>query len=85
MDRQRAHLLLDQLGPRKFTAVAQLLEVLASSEGAAPLNHSLALASVEEEQITPETAEALARARSSLARGKGIAHTEIMREFGLTR
>lgn len=29
MDRQQAHQLLDQLGPAQFTAVAQLLEVMA--------------------------------------------------------
>ena len=48
-----------------------------------PLEHSLNLASVEEDEITPETADALDRARASLARGEGIPHEEILREFGL--
>jgi hypothetical protein len=47
------------------------------------LSSSLALASVEEEELTPETAEALARAHASLARGEGIPHREILREFDL--
>jgi hypothetical protein len=39
---------------------------------------------VEEEEITPETAAALARSRESLARGEGIPHAEVLREFGLS-
>jgi hypothetical protein len=50
-----------------------------------PLSRSLALAPVEEEDITPETAAALDRARASLARGEGIPHEEILREFGLSQ
>lgn len=83
MDRQQAHQLLDQLAPAQFTAVAQLLEVLA--RGPEPLLQSLSQASVEEEEITPDTAAALDRARTSLERGEGISHEEILREFGLTK
>ena len=83
MDRQQAHQLLDQLGPAQFTAIAQLLEVLTATEAVAPLARSLAQAPVEEEEITPETAEALNRASASLARGEGIPHAEILSEFGL--
>ena len=83
MDRQQAHQLLDQLGPAQFTAIARLLEVLAGAEGPDSLAHSIAQTPVEEEEISPETAEALDRARASLARGEGIPHAEILREFGL--
>lgn len=83
MDRQQAHQLLDRLAPAQFTAVAQLLEVLAT--GPEPLLRSLSQAPVEEEEITPETAAALDRSRASLARGQGIPHDEILREFGLTK
>lgn len=62
-----------------------MLEVLASTEGVQPLAHSLTQAPVEEEEITSETAAALDRARASLARGEGIPHTEILREFGLSQ
>ena len=48
-----------------------------------PLARSLALVPVEEEEITPETAAALERARASLTRGEGVSHEEILREFGL--
>ena len=40
---------------------------------------------MEEEEITPETSEALDRARASLARGEGIPYAEILREFGLSQ
>jgi hypothetical protein len=58
--------------------VRSLLEVMVE-----PLSRSLALAPVEDEEITPETAAALDRARASLRRGEGIPHEEILREFGL--
>jgi hypothetical protein len=48
-----------------------------------PLSHALASAPVEEEEITPDTAAAIDRARASLARGEGIPHEAILREFGL--
>ena len=75
---QHAHILLDMLPQEKLTAVRSLLEVMVE-----PLSRSLASAAVEEEEVTPETAAALDRARASLARGEGIAREEILREFGL--
>jgi hypothetical protein len=78
--KQHAHQLLDQLDPGQFAAVVHLLEVMT-----APLSRSLDLAPVEEEEITPETAGALDRARGSLARGEGVAHEDIRREFGLDK
>jgi len=81
MDRRQAHELLDRLGPAQFDAVAQLLEVLAGE----PLPQALAQAPEEEEKITAETGDALERSRASLARGEGIPHEEILREFGLTK
>ena len=80
MDRQRAHQLLDQLDAGQFDAVVRLLEVMVE-----PLVRSLALAPVEEEEITPDTAASLDRARASLARGEGIPHEQILREFGLNQ
>ncbi len=74
---RQAHLLLDMLPGEKLNAVRNLLEVLVE-----PLARSLALAEAEEEEITPETAAGLDRARASLARGEGIPHEEILREFG---
>lgn len=77
-ERRQAHALLDMLSAEKLNVVRNLLEVMVE-----PLARSLALAPVEEEEITPETSEALDRARTSLARGEGISHEEILLEFGL--
>ncbi len=77
-ERQQAHALLDMLPMEKLTAVRSLLEVMVE-----PLSRSLASAPVEEEEITAETATAIDRARASLARGEGIPHEDILREFGL--
>ncbi len=78
--RQQAHELLDMLPEEKLAAVRILLEVMVE-----PLSRSLASAPLEEEEITPETAAALDRARTSLARGEGIPHEDIRREFGLEK
>jgi hypothetical protein len=50
-----------------------------------PLQRSLALAQVEEDGLTPDASAALDRAHASLARGEGIPHDEVLREFGLKR
>jgi hypothetical protein len=79
-EREQAHVLLDMLPEDKLSAVRGLLEVMVE-----PLARSLDRAPVEEEEITLETAAALGRARASLARGEGIPHEDILREFGLNQ
>jgi len=76
--RQQAHLLLDVLPEEKLFAVHNLLEVMVE-----PLSRSLAMAPVEDEELTPETMAALNRASASLDRGEGVSHEEMLREFGL--
>jgi len=77
-ERRQAHALLDLLPAEKLNVVRALLEVMVE-----PLSHSLAQAPVEDDDLTPAAAAALDRARASLARGEGIPHEEILREFGL--
>ena len=79
-ERKQAHELLDMLPAEKVNAVRNLLEVMVE-----PLERSLVSAPEDDEEITLETAAALDRARASLARGEGIPHDEILREFGLKR
>ena len=79
-ERQQAHDLLDQLSDDQLEAVRNLLAVMVE-----PLSRSLALAPVEDDEVTPETAAALDRARASLDRGEGIPHDDILREFGLKK
>jgi len=78
--RQQAHELLDMLPEEKLSAVRILLEVMVE-----PLSRSLASAPLEEEEVSTETAAALSRARTSLARGEGIPHEDVLREFGLEK
>ena len=75
--REQAHSLLDVLPDEKVAAVRNLLEVMIE-----PVSRSLATASVEDEELSPETSEALDRARLSISRGEGVTHEEILREFG---
>jgi hypothetical protein len=77
---REAHALLDMLPSEKLNAVRSLLEVMVE-----PLPRSLALTPVDEEEVAPEVAVALDRARASLARGEGIPHEEILREFGVSQ
>jgi hypothetical protein len=79
-ERRQAHALIDMLPAEKLSAAKNLLEVMMEA-----LSRSLASAPVEEDEITPDTAAALDRARASLARNEGIPHEEILREFGLTQ
>jgi hypothetical protein len=79
-ERKQAHALLDMLPAEKLTAVRSLLAVMVE-----PLSRSLDSASVEEEEVTDETAAAIDRARTSLARGEVIPHEDIRREFGLDK
>jgi hypothetical protein len=79
-ERLQAHALLDMLPDEKLTAVRTLLQVMVE-----PLSGSLAAAPVDEEEISPDTAAAIARARDSLARGEGAPHEDVLREFGLRK
>jgi hypothetical protein len=79
-ERRQVHALLDMLPEEKLTAVRSLLEVMVE-----PLSRSLASAPAEDEEVTSDTAAALDRARASLARGEGIPHDHILREFGLDK
>ena len=77
-EKKQAHELIERLPPTQLSAVVVLLEAMLDPA-------ALANAPMENEEITPETAAALDRARESLARGEGIPHEEILREFGLSK
>ena len=77
--RRQAHAMLDLLSADKLNVVRNLLEVMVE-----PLARALALAPIEDEELTPETVAALERARASLDRGEGVPHEEIERELGLS-
>ncbi len=82
--RLHAHALLDILPAEKVDAVLSLLEEMVPEAGTS-LAERLALAGVEDEQITPEMAARLDRALASVKRDDTVPHEEILREFGLDR
>lgn len=82
-ERLQAHALLDMLTAEKLNVVRSLLEVMVEPTPPESLEQALARVQVDDEEITQETAASLDRARASLAKGHGIPHDEIMREFGL--
>jgi hypothetical protein len=81
-EKQQAHEMIDRLAPSQVTVVRGVLEALLEA-GVDPIARSVANASVEDEEITPEMAAQLDRTRASIERGEGIPHDEILREFGL--
>ncbi len=80
-DRLHAHALLDILPADKVNAVLNLLEEMVPDAGMS-LAATLAKAEVEDEEITPEMATRLDRARASADRGETIPHEATLREFG---
>jgi len=77
--KEHAHELIERLPAPQLSALVALLEAILDPAAA------LASAPVDQADLTPETAAALDRARASLARGEGIPHEEILREFGLNK
>jgi hypothetical protein len=78
--KEHAHELIEQLAPSQLSALIGLLEVMID-----PLARSIATAPVEQEEILPRTAAELDAAHASIARGEGIPHEEIRRQFGTKR
>jgi hypothetical protein len=81
-ERLHAHALLDILPAEKVNEVLSLLEEMVP-ETSMSLADRLAQTAVEDEEITPEMAARLDRARASAERGESVPHEEILREFGL--
>ena len=77
--RQQAHALLDFLPAEKLAAVRSLLEVMVE-----PLSRSLALAPVEDEEISEEEERAVAEAREWLKHNPGIPFEEVVAGLGLS-
>ncbi len=80
--RLHAHELLDILPAEKVNQVLNLLEEMVPDSNLS-LADRLARADVDDEEITPEMAARLDRARASAERGDTISHEEVLREFGL--
>lgn len=79
-EKEHAHELIERLDSAQVAAVVPLLQFMLMDA----VSRSLVSAPVEEEAVPSEEAVALDQARNSLDRGEGIAHEDILREFGLS-
>jgi hypothetical protein len=77
--KQEAHELIDSMAPGQVAAVVGLLKIMLD-----PVSVALANAPYDDEPVSAEEAREIAEARASLARGEGIPHEEVLREFGLS-
>jgi hypothetical protein len=71
---------VDQLDSGQLAAVAHLLEVMTD-----PLARAIANSPVEEEELNPETIQALDQAREWLKHHEGIPHEQVLAELGFTQ
>lgn len=79
-EKHQAHQLIDRLAPTQLSVVVGLLEIMLD-----PFSHTLANAPFDDEPVSDDEASEIAASRASLARGEGIPHEEILREFGLKK
>jgi hypothetical protein len=78
-EKQQAHELIERLAPSQISALVHLLEVMTD-----PMARSLASAPIDDEPVTQQEAREIAAARASLDRGEGIAHEDVLAEFGMS-
>ena len=76
---EHAHQMLDQLDPTQLAAVTHLLEVLTD-----PVSRSLANAPFDADPISAADAAELDEAHAAIQRGEGIAHEDMLREYGIS-
>jgi hypothetical protein len=77
--KEHAHELIERLAPGQVSAVVGLLEIMLD-----PLARTLANAPFDDEPVSEEEAREIAASKTSLARGEGIPHEEVLAEFGLS-
>ena len=77
--KQALHQLIDQLPTEQVTAAMRYMQYLCAD----PVLLSLLNAPLDDEQYTEGQRAGDAEAESSIARGNGISHDEVLHEFGL--
>src|ERR1700683_2363658 len=77
--KQELHQLIDQLPAEQVTAALRYMHYLCAD----PVLLSLLNAPPDDEPYTDEQRQRDAEAGASIAGGEGIAHQEVLREFGL--
>ena len=76
-DRQQLHRLVEALSPEQLDSALRYLKYLATD----PMLLSLLNAASDDEPYTEEQRERDAASETAIARGEGIPHEEVLREF----
>ena len=81
IEKHHAHELIERLAPRQVSAVVGLLEAMLD-----PVSRAIANAPMDDEPETEEERRAVADSKVwfDQRRGQGIAHEEVLADFGLT-
>ena len=77
--RQHVHEMVDRLDTGQLAAVGQLLEVMTD-----PVARSLAGAPVEDEEISEEEEQAVARSKEWFKHNEGIPFEQVVTDLGFT-
>jgi hypothetical protein len=80
-EKQQAHELIERLGPNQVSAIVGVLEAMLD-----PVSRAIANAPADDESESEQEREAVAKSKQWFAQqsGNGIAHEEVLAEFGLT-
>lgn len=78
-EKQHAHELIDCMAPGQIAALVGLLEIMLD-----PLARTLASAPFDDEPVGEAEAREIESSKASLARGEGIPHEDVLKEFGLS-
>jgi hypothetical protein len=79
-ERQQAHAYLDRLPPAQLSAVRSLLETMLPD----PVSRALANAPLEDEEISEEEKQAVARSREWFKNNQGTSFEDVVAELGLS-
>ncbi len=79
-DKQHAHSLLDRVPADQMTAAVRFLEFLLLS----PADRALATAPEEDEEISQEEEEAVARSKQWFKHNEGIPFEQVVADLGFT-
>ena len=79
-ERQQAHAYLDRLPPAQLSAVRSLLETMLPD----PVSRALANAPLEDEEISEEEKQAVARSKEWFKNNQGTSFEDVVAELGLS-
>ncbi len=79
MDRETLHHLIDRVPDNEIPTAHRFLQFLASS----PAYRAALSAPIDDEPVTEEDVESIAKTADDIQAGRVVPHEEILREFGL--